>query len=558
MLRFTRSLVLSTLVTGLAGQAFSQAIVLESQQLRAATATVNDDFGHDLALVGQRLFVSLYRTQRVQIFDLSSTGIEAEVLAGDGGSNDWFGYSIAADANRLVVGAPRHDSAGSNAGAAYVYVFDGSVWSFEQKLTATHPTANGDFGWAVAISGDTIVIGAPRADHLASSEQGSAHVFTLAAGNWTETMELSGFDSVEGDWFGTEVAIDGDLLTCSAENADATYPYSGAIYAYRKTAGSWAHEHKITTTEPGGTFGHRVDIEGDRLVVGMPYGGVAAAGVAIVYERVGGAWDSGFTCTVPYGASLDQVGTDVALSGDRFVAGAIFDWSWNDWSGSAYVFEKQGAAWVGTHRLISSDGRRDDIFGISVDFEDARVACGSPSWNSIEGPHERAYVYDLPAILGTRVCVGDGSGAACPCGNESTPGFDFGCENAYGYGAGLSGSGSASVAADDLVLSVEHMTHLPGWPPLGTVAQLVMGDVLLGGVIYGDGLRCAGGNLVRMGAPQVALSGGISWWGPGLRAQGGWAPGDQRFFQVWYRDVAIGGCGSHFNTSNALEVTFVP
>lgn len=156
-----------------------------------------------------------------------------------------------------------------------------------------------------------------------------------------------------------------------------------------------------------------------------------------------------------------------------------------------------------------------------------------------------------PSGAGTPYCLGDGSATACPCGNTGAAGE--GCANSSGSGASLNGTGSSSVAADDLGFDAAQL--LPGQPALlfAGLNQVNGG----GGTIFGDGLRCAGGSVVRLGV-QVPDASGNASWGGGLAAAGGWAAGDSRNFQVWYRDPAGSPCGSAFNLTHGLGLTFAP
>jgi plastocyanin len=148
---------------------------------------------------------------------------------------------------------------------------------------------------------------------------------------------------------------------------------------------------------------------------------------------------------------------------------------------------------------------------------------------------------------GSSFCDCTDAGAA-PCGNAGGPGE--GCRNSGGSGARLGASGSSSVAAGDLVFGAQQLR--PGQPALLFVGQNAINNG--NGLPFGDGLRCAGVNVVRLGV-RVPDSGGNASWGPGLA--GGWNQGDTRRFQVWYRDPAGGGvCGTAFNLSNGYEITF--
>lgn len=152
---------------------------------------------------------------------------------------------------------------------------------------------------------------------------------------------------------------------------------------------------------------------------------------------------------------------------------------------------------------------------------------------------------------GSAYCFGDGGGTPCPCGNAG--GAREGCANSSGGGASLTAGGSASVGADDLVLAGAGL--LAGQPALLFGAQNAVngGD----GVTFGDGLRCAGGGVSRLGVRAPAPGGGASW-GPGLAALSGYVPGETARFQVWYRDPLGSPCGSGFNLSHGLELTFEP
>lgn len=148
---------------------------------------------------------------------------------------------------------------------------------------------------------------------------------------------------------------------------------------------------------------------------------------------------------------------------------------------------------------------------------------------------------------GTPLCFGDGTGTSCPCTNNVASGE--GCANSTGSGAILSASGGTSATADAMTCAV---SQVPGNKP----ALLFSGDIAVNsgaGATFGDGLRCAGGNVQRLGV-RVTNAQGDAAWGPGIISQGGWSSGDTRYLQVWYRDNSVQPCSADFNTSNALEV----
>ncbi len=151
--------------------------------------------------------------------------------------------------------------------------------------------------------------------------------------------------------------------------------------------------------------------------------------------------------------------------------------------------------------------------------------------------------------VGTSFCSGDGTGTACPCGNTGAAGA--GCANSASSGALLVGGGSASASADNLTFAATGL--VPSQPALlFSGLNAVNGGA---GNVFGDGLRCAGGSIRRLGVriPSVA---GAANWGPGLGAAGGWGAGDSRTFQVWYRDPSGSPCGNGFNLSQGVAITF--
>lgn len=147
-------------------------------------------------------------------------------------------------------------------------------------------------------------------------------------------------------------------------------------------------------------------------------------------------------------------------------------------------------------------------------------------------------------------CFGDGLlGVGCPCGNQGQPGE--GCQNSTGKGAVIQVTGSQGVLADDFGIAASQL--VPNQPALLFSANNAVNGG--SGNLFGDGLRCAGGTVKRLGIRQPNAAGEASW-GPNLKSAGGWAAGDIRRFQVWYRDPLSGPCATGFNLSHGIEVLF--
>ncbi len=227
-----------------------------------------------------------------------------------------------------------------------------------------------------------------------------------------------------------------------------------------------------------------------------------------------------------------------------------------------------------TGRLVAYDDATEELLEIDVqtgqvlgatDLSPYVLADGFPAGIAFDALGVRLFVAKgngagADAILvfqrggpANTFCFGDGSGAVCPCGNFSAPGAGEGCANSGGGGARLSLGGSASASADDLTAQASGL--VPGQPALLFAAENRIAGGL--GVPFGDGLRCAGGGVRRLGV-RVPDPAGTANWGPGLAALGGWSAGDTRRFQAWYRDPLAGPCGTGFNLSNGAGRTFLP
>ena len=152
---------------------------------------------------------------------------------------------------------------------------------------------------------------------------------------------------------------------------------------------------------------------------------------------------------------------------------------------------------------------------------------------------------------GTSFCFGDSSGSFCPCGNFG--GTGEGCANGTGSGALMTSSGSNSVSAADFGLAAAGL--VPSQPGLYFQGNNAVNGGM--GNAFGDGLRCAGGGVIRL---QVRFTdaAGTSATTANLVVKGGVVAGDTKLYQLWYRDPITSPCGASFNLSNGVEMVFTP
>ena len=167
----------------------------------------------------------------------------------------------------------------------------------------------------------------------------------------------------------------------------------------------------------------------------------------------------------------------------------------------------------------------------------------------------QAFAPGAPVQPGVPFCFGDGSGTACPCGNASAVGAEEGCLNSLSIGGKLVSSGVPSVANDTLNFTGAQMTNSSCLYFQGTLPTL--GGL---GAMFGDGLRCAGGNIRRLGL-RFASGGSVSLGGsgaPSLVQIGNITSAGVRQYQAWYRNAAAFCTASTFNLTNGVEVLWVP
>ena len=279
----------------------------------------------------------------------------AKLTASDPAGNDQFGWSVAVDGDTMVVGAPSDDS---RRGAAYVYVRESGVWSEAAKLTASDRGAYDRFGDSVAIDGDTVVVGADQDDD-GGSDSGSAYVFSEPAGGWvnaTSDVKLTASDPAANDRFGFSVAVDGGTVVVGAWGDDDGGTNSGSTYVFSEPASGWVSatsDVKLTASDPAAYdyFGMSVAVDGATVVVGAwgdDDGGTDSGSVYVFSEPASG-WvsaSSDVKLTASDPAAYDRFGRSVAIDGGTVVVGAWGDDDGVTDSGSAYVFSEPASGWV--------------------------------------------------------------------------------------------------------------------------------------------------------------------------------------------------------------------
>lgn len=372
-------------------------------------------------------------------------GQQAYFKASNSGASDHFGFSIAMSGDTLVVGALHEDSNASGvngnqannsaveSGAAYVFIRNGAgTWSQQAYLKASNTEAWDNFGYSVAISGDTLVVGATgeasnatgvngsQADNSAPNA-GAVYVFTRSGTTWSQQAYLKASNTGTGDWFGYSVATTGDTVIVGAngESSNATgvngsqssnsAASSGAVYVFNRSGAPavWSQQAylKASNTGTNDNFGNSVALSGDTLVVGAVYESSNATGIngnqsdnsasqsgaVYVFNRSGtpAVWSQQAYLKASNTEAFDSFGISVAISGNTLVAGATHESSnatgvdgnqannSASSSGAAYVFIRNGVTWSQQAYLKASNTELGDWFGNSVAISSDTLVVGA-------------------------------------------------------------------------------------------------------------------------------------------------------------------------------------
>ena len=380
-----------------ASQSSPPSAPVQQAYLKASNTNTFDAFGEAVAISGDTMVVGARREGS------GSAGVDGDQLDNSAGwsgaayvfvrtdstwtqqaylkaSNpeflDRFGYSVAIDGDTIVVGANREsssavgvngdqlDNSAPDAGAAYVFVRNGTTWTQQAYLKAFNTDPGDEFGIAVAISGDTIAVGAPRESSSASgiggdpssnssTQAGAVYTFVRNGADWAQDEYIKASHSDSFDSFGWALGLDGDTLIATApgEDSDAigvngndagfSHPNSGSAYVFLREASGWIQQAylKPSNTQIEDYFGTAVGLDGNTAVVGTfredgntvgPNGDdsnndAVKSGAAYVFARMGEDWSQQAYLKASNTETHDQFGYSVAVANDTIVVGARYE-----------------------------------------------------------------------------------------------------------------------------------------------------------------------------------------------------------------------------------------
>ncbi len=283
-------------------------------------------------------------------------------------AGDEFGAAMAMDGNTLVVGAPKEDGGTgmsdnslTDSGAAYVFILENGQWVFQAYLKASDRDFEAGFGGSVAISGDTIVVGSPQ-----------------------RGVPSGGF-----------------------------FPDpAGAAYVFTRQNGMWTQEQKLLGNNTGESdnFGTSVAIDANTIVIGARFeaglkNDSIDSGAAYVFSRTGSTWtQSGYLKATNAGA-LDEFGSSVAVSGIRVAVGAPFEDDGGQEAGAVYIFENRSPGWNEQQVIRASDATAGDFFGTSLALSGSRLVIGARGEDDMGNGSGAAYVFTRSGPHGRTIPV---------------------------------------------------------------------------------------------------------------------------------------------------------
>jgi hypothetical protein len=303
-----------------------------------------------------------------------------------------FGRSVAIQGEMVIVGArfAQADTT-SEAGAVYVFRKNGDAWRYEDKIISPEPQTGDNFGRALAIQGNLLVVTARKN----AAERGTAYIFVNKGGDWVYQSTLTASDSADGDYFGQSVALQGNSLVIGARNtANPDGIRAGGFYLFRQSGNEWNEVTKVTPPYGNGEdqTGFAIAIAGNTIVVTARRAdpsGVKDAGAAYVYTLKGDSVRLVTTLTPSDSLKDDQFGQSVAFAGSVLAVGA---WKDDTGKGSIYLFRQIGGQWVQTDKITASDGMAGDEFGYSMAALGNRLVTGAHFADFVETDAGAAYV----------------------------------------------------------------------------------------------------------------------------------------------------------------------
>ena len=317
------------------------------------------------------MVLSLPAASQLAPRDGGPTSDWTKLVSPEPSEDGYFGYDVALSGDTLLVGE-------FGADAAHVFVRRGSSWAWQATLTDPGALHHEAFGRSVALDGDIAVVGAPGADLGLSAidNEGAAFVFVRHGSSWAQDAKLVASDATSLGSFGNEVALSGTTAV--------VYPFKPSTtirtaYVFERTPRGWVEDGRLVSPDavpPYSSSSGGVAVSGRTVILTVPSadaGAVAQAGAAHVFVREGGSWSWQAKLTASDAARFPSFGASVALDGDMALIGGNEDVAG---PASAYVFERTGDSWTETAKLVARDPAPVPVALVDVALSDGVAVLG--------------------------------------------------------------------------------------------------------------------------------------------------------------------------------------
>jgi len=365
-------------------------------KLTADDFVANDVFGCSVAVDGSYCVIgvegdddngsgsgSAYIFKKSDSYNDAQWYKQCKLIAEDGDNSDSFGCSVAINGDYAIIGAEDDEENGTYSGSAYVFKKSATPgdpnWYQQCKLTAEDADSSDNFGCSVSINGDYAIIGAQN-DEENGPDSGSAYVFkksdTPGDSNWYQQYKILAEDGGGNENFGCSVSLDGDYTVIGAGNDDENGPGAGAAYIFKKSTAPddpcWYQQCKLLDDQGDDEdyLGYAVSLSGDYAILGATGDddNDFESGAALIFMKSSTPGDNNWykqcKITAEDGASTDNFGCSVSISGDVAIVGA--DYYANDIKGAVYAFRRSGVSWNQEDKMTAPDGSTADSFGHAV------------------------------------------------------------------------------------------------------------------------------------------------------------------------------------------------
>ena len=351
------------------------------QKLISSDYPKYNNFGRSVSISGDYAIIGTNGSGSAYIFkkDGDIWLEHTKLFASDGAEYECFGKSVAISGDYAIVGTYKN--------SAYIFMREKNRWIEQAKLLPSDFKGY-DFGISVSISRDYAIVGA-SSDSDNGINSGSAYIFGRDGNRWIEQAKLYPSEATKYDKFGLSVSISGDYAIVGRH---------GSAHIFMRDSDRWIEQTKLVPSEAEACdilFGESVSISGDYVIVGAVngHGNISIiSGTAYIFKKNGDRWIEQAKLIHSDAEKYDHFGESVSISGDYALVGAKNKYD-EFFSGSAYIFKRNGDKWIEQAKLLASDtdATTGDFysFGSSVSISGENVIVGTEKLNY-------AYIFSTP------------------------------------------------------------------------------------------------------------------------------------------------------------------